>query len=82
MTRKYVLFEEVDEGVRWIATYSLALPIYDDSFDGEDLIEIAFNAPTIQKASQYAEQYLNKMQYDDETASKWSEATLISIELA
>lgn len=81
ITRKRILFEEEDKGPEWIATYYLGSSEFDDDFDETDITEIVLNAIDFDTAVRYAQQYLRKMKAEDDTASDWASAELISVEL-
>ena len=81
INRKHILFEDTEEGSSWVATYYLNSADVDDSFEAEDLIEIVLTAPDFDTAVKYAQQYLRKMQTEEETASTWANAEILSVEL-
>ena len=81
MNRKRILFEEDNIGPEWVVTYHLGLSDFDDSFDETETKEIVLNAPDFDTAVRYAQQYLRKMQSEEETSDMWSNAQILSIEL-
>ena len=82
MERKRLVFADDTSSPEWVATYSLSYPEIDDSFDdsSDDLTEIIFNAVDFDVAVRYAQQYLRKMQTEEETQDVWATAEIISIE--
>lgn len=78
--RRRVLFEE-DEGYEWVATYHLGYSEFDDLTDTDDMKEILFHAPDFDTAVRYAQQYLRKMQTEEESSDEWSSAEILSVEL-
>ena len=81
MNRKRIIFDEVDEGSEWVASYHLGNEEYDDVFDDTNNIEILFNAKNFDIAVRYAQQYLRKMQSEEETSEQWQDAQILSVEL-
>lgn len=81
LLRKRILFEDVDEGPEWVAVYYLGSEELDDSFEETDKTEIILNAVDFETAVKYAQQYLKKMQSDEETADQWRDAQILSVEL-
>ena len=81
MNRKRILFEEEDKGPEWVVVYHLGYYDFDDDLNNSDVEEIILNAPNFETAARYAQQYLRKMQMDEETADTWSEAEILSVEL-
>ncbi len=81
INRKRLLFEEDDDGVDWIAVYHLGYTEFDDEPEDNELTEVIFTAPNFDTAVRYAQQYLRKMQTEEETAAEWSEAQILSVEL-
>lgn len=78
--RKRILFEE-DEGYTWVATYHLGYAEFDDLEDTNETKEILFHAPDFDTAVKYAQQYLRKMQTEEETSTEWESAEILSVEL-
>ena len=81
MERKRILFTDNDEGDEWVVVYHFESPEFDDDFESEDTTEVIFKAKSVDIAVRYAQQYLKKMQLDDETSEKWSTAEIVSVEL-
>ena len=76
-----LLVEEETAEPEWVVVYHLGYADFDDDFDNNDMREATFNAPDFDTAVKYAQQYLRKMQTEEETASQWSSAQILSIEL-
>lgn len=81
LDRRVLLFEDIDEGPEWVAVYYLGSDELDDSFEETDTIEALFHAESFEDAVRYAQQYLRKMQTDEETQEKWNSAQILSVEL-
>ena len=81
MERKHIVFSDYDEGPEWVVTYHLGYSEIDDDMDGSDEVEIIVNARSVEIAARYAQQYLRKMQVEDETSSEWVDAEILSVEL-
>ena len=81
LNRKHILFEDVDEGPEWGVVYNLGIEEFDDSEEDTNTVEIVLNAEDIDTAVRYAQQYLRKMQSEEETAEEWASAEIISVEL-
>ena len=81
MNRKHLLFEETDEGPEWVVVYHLGYAEIDDDMSENDMTEVVFNAPDFDTAVRYAQQYLRKMQTEEESSDDWSEAEILSVEL-
>lgn len=81
MNRKRIIFEDVDEGPEWVATYHLGYSDFDDEIKNNDITEISFNAEDFDTAVKYAQQYLRKMQSEEETSDDWAQAQILSVEL-
>ena len=80
-SRTRILFEEEDNGPEWIVVYYLGSNDIDDDFEDNSTTEIVLNAPNFDVAVRYAQQYLRKMQSDEQTASDWATAEILSVEL-
>ena len=80
MLRSFVLFEDVEDGPEWVATFYFGSSEFDDGFDESDMKEILFNAEDFDTAARYAQQYLRKMQIEEETSDEWKTAELLSLE--
>ena len=82
MERKRLVFDDDTSSPEWVATYSLPYAELDDSFDdsSDGLAEIVFNAVNFDIAVRYAQQYLRKMQTQEETQDVWATAEIISVE--
>lgn len=78
--RKHILVEE-DEGLEWVAVYLSNLEEYDDDFESSNTKEVKITAPDFDTAVRYAQQYLRKMQSEEETASEWKTVELVSVQL-
>mgnify|MGYP003308306821 CR=1 FL=1 len=48
--------------------------------ENNDLVEVKVNADDIDTALRYAQQYLRKMQTEEETSEEWASAQILSIE--
>ena len=81
MERKRILFEDNDQGPEWVVVYHLGYLEFDDDVDSSDITEIVLNAPDFDIAVRYAQQYLRKMQVDEETSDIWADAQILSVEL-
>ena len=81
MNRKRILFEQNDEGIEWVVVYHMGYTELDDNLEDNEITEIALNAPDFDTAVKYAQQYLRKMQSEEETADKWRNAQILSVEL-
>ena len=81
MERKRILFDDNETGPEWVVTYHLGYSDFDDDIDNNDVVEIILNAPSFDTAAKYAQQYLRKMQVEEETSSEWSQAQILSVEL-
>jgi hypothetical protein len=79
--RRRILFEDTDEGPEWVAVYYLGTEELDDSFEETDRKEAIFNAIDFDAAVRYAQQYMRKMQSDEETSEDWKDAQILSVEL-
>lgn len=79
--RKHILFDENTEGPVWVATFYLGGSEVDDDMESTDTTEISFNAYDFDTAARYAQQYLRKMQVEDDTSEEWSTAEILSVEL-
>lgn len=80
--KKYLIFEDTDEeGDLWVVTYSLSSEEYDDSFEDNTRREVQFVAVDFETAVRYAQQYLRKMQLEEDTATEWASAVITSVEL-
>lgn len=75
------IFEDVTEGPEWEVTFYLGESDIDDSFEDNSRKIVRFNAPDFDAAKKYADQYIRKMQLDNETADEWMNATILGIEL-
>lgn len=77
-----LLFEDDEQqGYDWVVTYHLGYSEFDDDIDGQESEERIVNAPDFDTAVRYAQQYLRKMQTEEETSSTWENAEILSIEL-
>lgn len=78
-----LLTEDENEGPKWTVTYYLGENELDDSFELEEdsYIEVIMQGVDFEEVSKYAEQYLRKMKLEEDTATKWQHAEIISIEL-
>lgn len=81
MLRKRIIFEDIDEGPEWVTVYHLGYAELDDSIDESDTTEVMFNAKDFDTAVKYAQQYMRKMQTDEETSEEWKDAQILSVEL-
>lgn len=82
INRKKLLFEGNDEGQEWVVVYYKGFTdLVDDNFESDDTVEVSLTAPDFNTAVKYAQQYLRKMQTDEETASSWEHAEILSVEL-
>lgn len=79
--RKQLLFEDNEDGPEWVATYHLGYSEFDDDLDSDETTEVIFNAPDFDMAARYAQQYLRKMQSEEETSDSWANAQILSVEL-
>ena len=81
MNRKRILFEDKDNGPEWVVVYHLGYSDFDDDIDNSDVTEIVLNAPDFETAVRYAQQYLRKMQAEEDTSDEWAQAQILSVEL-
>ena len=81
MNRKRILFEENDEGPEWVVTYHLGHAELDDEIEETDNVEIVLNAADFDLAVKYAQQYMRKMQSDDDSSEEWEDAQILSVVL-
>ena len=81
MDRKRIIFDDAEAGQEWVAAYHLGMSDYDDDMSSNDIAEISFNAADFDTAVKYAQQYLRKMQIEEETADKWTSAEIMSVEM-
>lgn len=81
--RKYLIIEGADstEDPQWVVSYMLSNTEYDDDLEEDNIQEVMFQAPEVGVAVRYAEQYLKKMQTEEETSAEWAEATILSVAL-
>ena len=74
--------DELEEGPEWSVIVQLSDDTIDDDFDDENASEeVIINAPDIDTAIKYAQQYVRKMQKSEDTAEQWVDAEIISIRL-
>lgn len=78
--RKRLLIEEEESELEWIVVYHLGYSDFDDEIENNDIVEVKLNADDIDTALRYAQQYLRKMQTEEETSEEWSSAQILSIE--
>ena len=81
MNRKRILFEAEDQGPEWVVVYHLGYTDFDDDFENKDITEIILNAEDFEHAVRFAQQYLRKMQTEEETSERWANAQILSVEL-
>lgn len=81
MNRKRILFEDSDSGPEWVVVYHMGYTEFDDDITDDDSTEIILNAPDFDTAVKYAQQYLRKMQTEEETSEEWADAQILSVEL-
>ena len=81
MERKRILFTDNDYGEEWVVVYHFGLNEFDDDLEAEESTEVIFKATSVEVAVRYANQYLKKMQLEEETADKWANAEIVSVEL-
>ena len=79
--RKKILFEDIEEGYEWIAQYYLGHDEIDDFNEENNIVEISFTAPNFDTAVKYAQQYLRKMQTEEQTAQEWAQAEVLAVQL-
>lgn len=80
--RKRILFEDSEiDGPEWVVTYYTGYSEYDDEFESNDTTEIILTAEDFEHAVHYAQQYLRKMQSEEETSDEWASAEILSIEI-
>ena len=80
-TRKHILFEEETSDPEWVVVYHLGYSEFDDDMLDDNTEEIIINALNFDVAVKYAQQYLKKMQTEEETADKWQNAQILSLDL-
>lgn len=80
METKRIIFNDYVDGDEWVATYHLGISEFDD-LDESEPIQIIFNAVNFDMAVRYAQQYLRKMQTEEETSNEWASAEILSVEL-
>lgn len=81
ITRKRILFEAEEDGPEYVATFQLKESDIDDDFNSSDVREVIMNAPDFESAVKFAQQYLRKMQIEEETAAEWEDAEILSVQL-
>lgn len=81
MPRTRIQFGDFETGQEWIVTYHLGNYEYDDDFESDNTVEVSLLAEDIDTAVRYAQQYLRKKQTEEETADKWADAQILSVEL-
>ena len=81
INRRRILFEDVDEGLEWVVTYYFGNDEFDDDMNSTNTEEIVLNAINFDTAVRYAQQYLRKLQSDDETKEQWRDAQILAVEL-
>lgn len=81
MERKRILFNDTEQGPDWVVVYHLGYSDFDDEIDNNDVVEIILTATSFDIAVRYAQQYLRKMQTEEETSEKWAQAQILSVEL-
>lgn len=82
VNRKRILFEDENKNLpQWVAVYHLGYAEFDDMPDESDFTEAVFTAPNFDIAVRYAQQYLRKMQTEEETSEQWANAQILSVEL-
>lgn len=79
--RTHILFEDKEEGPEWVVTYHLGYPELDDDIDESEVTEVILTAPTFNIAARYAQQYLRKMQTEEDTSESWKNAQILAVEL-
>ena len=78
INRKRILFEDKDNGPEWVVVYHLGYDEIDDNMDDTDTTEIVLNAFDFETAVKYAQQYMRKMQSEEETSEEWANAQILS----
>lgn len=81
INRKRILFEASEDGPEWVVVYHFGLLEFDDDMNNVETTEIILNAPDFETAVRYAQQYLRKMQSEEETAEQWATAEIQAVEL-
>lgn len=81
INRKRILFEDIDEGPQWVVTYHFGNNEFDDNMSETSIEEIILNATDFDAAVKYAQQYLRKMQTEEETKEQWQDAQILAVEL-
>lgn len=81
INRKHILFEEEEKGLSWVVTYHLGYADFDDDLNMSDVTEVTLYAEDFDTAVRYAQQYLRKMQSEEETSDEWNSAQILSVEL-
>lgn len=79
--RHRLIFEDKDQGPEWVVTYHLGYSDIDDDLDYSETTDIIFNAEDFDTAVRYAQQYLRKMQTEEDTSEEWSSAEILSVVL-
>ena len=79
--RKHILFEEENNDPEWVVVYHLGYSEFDDDMLDDNTEEIIINAINFDVAVKYAQQYLKKMQTEEETADRWQNAQILSLDL-
>lgn len=78
--RKKVTFDDYDGGNTYVVVYYLNYDEFDDNLDDIDTVEIELNASDFDTAVRYAQQYLRKMQTENDTSESWKKAVIVSVE--
>lgn len=79
MNRKLIEFDNVTDGIEWVATFSLEEQEVDDSFEDLEPYEIQYFAKDFDTAYKYAQQYVRKMKSEEDTSEEWANAEILSI---
>ena len=79
--RKRIIFDDDTDNMDWVVVYHLGYDEIDDNPDATETIEIILSAYDFDTAVKYAQQYLRKMQTEEETSEEWANAQILSIEL-
>lgn len=83
-TKTFIMLEEDEQDKNdpeWVVTFYLGDSEIDDSIDDSSLKEASVYAKDFETAVKYAQQYLKKMQLDEETREQWLSAEILSVQL-
>lgn len=75
-----LIFDDDNSDVTWVVVYYHGQSEFDDDMTDSNTTEVMLAAEDIETAFKYAQQYLRKMQSEEQTANEWSDTEILSIE--